>query len=136
MVKRIFLPLSCSLIFLIFVLFRFTVHGSENQYNQGGVAYQPQNLSDISPPVFEKIFKNARFAQGGNALFEGKLRANPKPVVSWKRKGAPLLASNKYRINYNETTGDVSTVFPPVFRSMYLVLVCCNILSPAAVRRK
>lgn len=96
-------------LYSFFLLFT-TVHGSENQYNQGGLAYQPQNLSDISPPVFEKIFKNARFAQGGNALFEGKLRGQPKPTVSWTRKGAPLLASNKYRINYNENTGDVSTV--------------------------
>lgn len=72
--------------------------------------HQPQSQSDISPPVFEKIFKNARFAQGGNALFEGKLRGNPKPVVSWTRKGAPLLPSNKYQINYNENTGDVSAL--------------------------
>lgn len=63
---------------------------------------------EFSPPVFEQIFKNARFAQGGNALFEGKLRGNPKPVVSWTRKGAPLLESNKYRMNYNEITGEVS----------------------------
>ena len=98
-----FFSLSLSLLFI-------TVHGSENQYNQGGSVYQPQNQSDISPPVFEKIFKNARFAQGGNALFEGKLRGNPKPVVSWTRKGAPLLPSNKYQINYNEITGDVSAL--------------------------
>lgn len=64
------------------------VHGSDNQYVQGGLTYQyPSNQSDISPPVFEKIFKNARFAQGGNALFEGKLRGNPKPTVSWSRGG-------------------------------------------------
>jgi hypothetical protein len=46
--------------------------------------------SNIAPPVFEQIFRNARFAQGGNALFEGKVRGIPKPVVSWTRKGAPL----------------------------------------------
>lgn len=69
----------------------------------------PQYQGDISPPVFELIFKNARFAQGGNALFEGRLRGNPKPVVSWTRKGAPLLEStSKFRMSYNENTGDVS----------------------------
>ena len=30
------------------------------------------NMEGASPPVFEQIFRNARFAQGGNALFEGK----------------------------------------------------------------
>lgn len=71
---------------------------------------QPQQQQgDISPPVFELIFKNARFAQGGNALFEGRLRGNPKPVVSWTRKGAPLLEStNKFQMTYNQNTGDVS----------------------------
>lgn len=109
--------LTWSVLIYLFILFYFfffffsffiIVHGSDNRFSQGGIAYQPQNPSDISPPVFEKIFKNARFAQGGNALFEGKLRGNPKPVVSWTRKGAPLLASNKYQIIYNEITGDVS----------------------------
>lgn len=46
--------------------------------------------ADAAPPVFEQIFRNARFAQGGNAHFQGKLRGNPKPQVSWTRKGAPL----------------------------------------------
>ena len=43
-----------------------------------------------SPPVFEQIFRNARFAQGGNALFEGKVRGNPKPQVVWTRKGLQM----------------------------------------------
>lgn len=47
--------------------------------------------NDAAPPVFEQIFKNARFAQGGNAVFEGKVTGVPKPFVSWTRKGAPLL---------------------------------------------
>uniref|UniRef100_A0A182T5U3 Ig-like domain-containing protein n=1 Tax=Anopheles maculatus TaxID=74869 RepID=A0A182T5U3_9DIPT len=63
---------------------------------------------DYSPPVFEQIFKNSRFAQGGNALFEGKLKGNPKPEVSWTRKGAPLLDSSKHRLSYNPATGAVS----------------------------
>lgn len=75
---------------------------------QGGTIYQTPQQSDISPPVFERIFKNARFAQGGNALFEGRLRGNPKPIVSWTRKGAPLLGSDKFQMSYNENTGDVS----------------------------
>lgn len=70
--------------------------------------YSNQPPADASPPVFEQIFKNARFAQGGNAYFEGRLRGNPKPFVSWTRKGAPLLESQKYRMGYNEATGDVS----------------------------
>ena len=69
---------------------------------------QIYHQGDISPPVFEQIFKNARFAQGGHALFEGRLRGNPKPVVSWTRQGAPLVSSNKFRMNYNENTGEVS----------------------------
>lgn len=62
----------------------------------------------MSPPVFEQIFKNARFAQGGDALFEGKLRGTPRPEVSWTRKGAPLIESNKYHMEYNPQTGYVS----------------------------
>lgn len=62
----------------------------------------------MSPPVFEKIFKNARFAQGGDALFEGRLKGTPRPEVSWTRKGAPLIASNKYQMTYNPATGDVT----------------------------
>ena len=43
-----------------------------------------------SPPVFEQIFRNARFAQGGNALFEGVVRGNPRPQVVWTRKGLQM----------------------------------------------
>lgn len=64
--------------------------------------------SNYSPPIFEQIFKNARFAQGGNALFEGKLKGTPMPEVSWTRKSAPLFDSQKYRMTYNQTTGDVT----------------------------
>ncbi|XP_037075448.1 titin-like [Pollicipes pollicipes] len=61
-----------------------------------------------SPPVFEQIFQNARFAQGGNALFEGKVRGNPKPNISWTRQGRPIQASFKYQLKHNQLTGDVS----------------------------
>lgn len=64
--------------------------------------------NSYSPPIFEQIFKNARFAQGGNALFEGKLKGSPMPEVSWTRKGAPLVDSAKFRMTYNQSTGDVS----------------------------
>ena len=40
------------------------------------------NVEGASPPVFEQIFRNARFAQGGNALFEGKVAGSPRPQVS------------------------------------------------------
>lgn len=63
---------------------------------------------NASPPVFEQIFRNARFAQGGNAAFEGKVRGNPKPTVSWTRKGAPLTESQKYKMSYNEINGLVT----------------------------
>lgn len=58
-----------------------------NRFNKN--VYNFRN--DAAPPVFEQIFKNARFAQGGNAIFEGKVTGIPKPFVSWTRKGAPLL---------------------------------------------
>ena len=40
-------------------------------------------MEGASPPVFEQIFRNARFAQGGNALFEGKVAGSPRPQVRW-----------------------------------------------------
>lgn len=63
---------------------------------------------NFSPPIFEQIFKNARFAQGGNAVFEGRIKGTPMPEVSWTRKGAPLVESNKFRMSYNQTTGQVT----------------------------
>lgn len=66
------------------------------------------SANNYAPPIFEQIFKNARFAQGGNALFEGRLRGTPMPEVSWTRKGAPLFDSQKYKMSYNQTTGDVT----------------------------
>lgn len=54
--------------------------------------------NDAAPPVFEQIFKNARFAQGGNAVFEGKVTGIPKPFVSWTRKGAPLLGNHMCKV--------------------------------------
>lgn len=41
-------------------------------------------VEGASPPVFEQIFRNARFAQGGNALFEGKVAGSPRPQVSYQ----------------------------------------------------
>lgn len=63
---------------------------------------------DPSPPIFEQIFKNARFAQGGNAIFEGCVRGNPKPTVSWTHKSVPLLESRKIRMSYDDNTGVVT----------------------------
>lgn len=63
---------------------------------------------NAAPPVFEKIFRNARFAQGGNALFEGRVVGKPQPQVTWTRKGSSLIQSNKYRLTYNEQTGDIT----------------------------
>ena len=55
-----------------------------------------------SPPVFEQIFRNARFAQGGNALFEGKVKGNPRPQVVWTRKGLQMKRKFFFK-NYNCT---------------------------------
>ena len=51
-----------------------------------------------SPPVFEQIFRNARFAQGGDALFEGKVQGNPKPTVTWTRRGQQIESGPKYQV--------------------------------------
>lgn len=81
---------------------------------QGGQidAAEYQQLTGLgpnaSPPIFEKVFSNARFAQGGVASFEGRVVGKPQPSVSWTRKGAPLYSSNKYKLSYNERTGDVT----------------------------
>lgn len=69
---------------------------------------------DPSPPIFEQIFKNARFAQGGNAKFEGKLRGNPIPSVSWTRKKAPLVECNKYSLSYDEKSGEVTLLIKQI----------------------
>ena len=72
-----------------------------------------------SPPVFEQIFRNARFAQGGNALFEGKVKGNPRPQVVWTRKGLQMKPNDKHQMIYDENTGTVSPhlkesrVWPP-----------------------
>lgn len=80
---------------------------SAQLYQQQAPSYlvqSPSIPSDASPPVFEQIFKNSRFAQGGNALFEGKLKGTPKPEVSWTRKGAPLFDSSKHKLSYNPSS--------------------------------
>lgn len=63
---------------------------------------------NAQPPVFEKVFSNARFAQGGVAAFEGRVTGKPQPTVTWTRNEAPLVNSNKHRLSYNETTGDIT----------------------------
>ena len=48
-----------------------------------------------SPPVFEQIFRNARFAQGGNALFEGKVAGSPRPQV----RDLSLIVVSEHKVN-------------------------------------
>ena len=67
-----------------------------------------------SPPVFEQIFRNARFAQGGNALFEGKVKGNPRPQVVWTRKGLQMKATEKHQMVYDENSGKVSLMIKSI----------------------
>lgn len=78
------------------------------QHSSGQQQVQWAGGKNPAPPVFEQIFRNARFAQGGNALFEGRISGIPRPVVQWTRKGGPLLESAKFKMGYDETTGNVS----------------------------
>ncbi|XP_054275488.1 titin isoform X3 [Macrosteles quadrilineatus] len=105
---------------------------------QGSIPFMP---ADAQPPVFEQIFKNARFAQGGNAHFQGKLRGNPKPQVSWTRKGAPLFESAKYKMQYEQQTGNVSLLIMNIgpgdegeytctARNQYGEAICSVFISP------
>ncbi len=52
-------------------------------------------LMCFSPPVFIEIFRNARFAQGGTALFEGRIKGVPKPSVQWMR-GDKVMSGKLY----------------------------------------
>jgi titin len=88
------------------VFFFFVVQGGQVQ--QQGYQQLAGFGPNAQPPVFEKVFSNARFAQGGVASFEGRVTGKPQPEVTWARKGAPLLSSNKHRLTYNETTGDIT----------------------------
>ena len=63
-----------------------------------------------SPPVFEQIFRNARFAQGGNALFEGKVKGNPRPQVVWTRKGLQMKRKYNIIISLNSLRAQSSTL--------------------------
>ena len=69
-----------------------------------------------SPPVFEQIFRNARFAQGGNALFEGKVKGNPRPQVVWTRKGLQM----KGNYSFNRFKKYVLTLY------LYPVIIYSN----------
>ena len=41
--------------------------------------------------------RNARFAQGGNAFFEGKVKGSPTPRIVWTRKGMEMKESSKHQ---------------------------------------
>lgn len=110
----------------------------------GTVAVTSGRPGGPSPPIFEQIFKNARFAQGGNAKFEGKLRGNPTPAVSWTRKKAPLVECNKYSMSYNEQTGDVTLLIKQIgpgdegeytctARNQYGEAICSVYIQPEGV---
>ena len=52
--------------------------------------------------------RNARFAQGGNAFFEGKVKGNPTPRIVWTRKAMEMKESGKHQMIYEEATGRVA----------------------------
>ncbi|KAK8746935.1 hypothetical protein OTU49_016904 [Cherax quadricarinatus] len=82
---------------------------------QGPTQMMPVGLPPgASPPVFVQIFRNARFAQGGDAMFEGKVTGNPKPTVTWTRKGAQIASGNKYQVTHDETTGIVTLLITAI----------------------
>lgn len=90
---------------------------TQQTYGQQAQSHVPALRNGSGPrrePIFEKVFQNARFAQGGDALFTGRLVGDPMPRVSWTRKGAPLFESQKYRMSYNEQTGDVSLLIQKI----------------------
>lgn len=102
------------------------------QLTQEQIQQIPGFGPNASPPVFEKVFSNARFAQGGVAAFEGRITGKPQPTVSWTRKGAPLLNSQKHRLSYNETTGDVTLQVRNIFFRYHFIQVLiffCIIMS-------
>ena len=72
------------------------------------------NVEGASPPVFEQIFRNARFAQGGNALFEGKVAGSPRPQVVWTRQGLQMQGSEKHQMMYDEASGKVSLLIKAI----------------------
>ena len=86
-------PLIKGLLYIIPYLY-LRIHLSSIIYRRGAhLAFfriSGRSMMDGSPPVFEQIFRNARFAQGGNAFFEGKVSGNPQPELSWTREGQPL----------------------------------------------
>jgi hypothetical protein len=71
-------------------------------------------MEGASPPVFEQIFRNARFAQGGNALFEGKVAGSPRPQVVWTRQGLQMSGSEKHQMMYDEASGKVSLLIKAI----------------------
>ncbi|XP_063986913.1 titin isoform X6 [Diachasmimorpha longicaudata] len=101
---------------------QYTHHHTERQITRQEIVSQQRVQGEVimttsapritggsreSAPVFEKIFRDARFAQGGNAIFEGRVRGNPRPTVTWTHENKPLHQSPKVRMSYNETNGDV-----------------------------
>jgi hypothetical protein len=74
--------------FSLFLFFSFPL--ANKKYTNRMSSGRPSMVMDGSPPVFEQIFRNARFAQGGDAFFEGKVTGNPRPELSWTREGQPL----------------------------------------------
>lgn len=89
-------------------MFLFAVQGGHMQITGQSGVQQIAGFGSNAPPIFEKVFQNARFAQGGNASFDGRVTGKPQPTVVWTRKGVSLKNSSKHRINYNEQTGDIT----------------------------
>ena len=58
-----------------------------------------------SVPRFEQPFQAIRLQQGNDAQFMAKICGNPRPTVSWTRKGQHLPSSEKYHLEHDQQTG-------------------------------
>uniref|UniRef100_T1J5H7 Ig-like domain-containing protein n=1 Tax=Strigamia maritima TaxID=126957 RepID=T1J5H7_STRMM len=61
-----------------------------------------------APPTFEKLDRNARLVEGGNAVFELVIKGIPSPTVVWTRKNGVIRDSNKFQVKYDVASGVAS----------------------------
>ncbi|KAG9511335.1 Titin [Fragariocoptes setiger] len=66
-----------------------------------------QQQSDATPlaPIFEQLPVGGQFVEGGDAVFECRVRGNPAPEVLWSRRGLPMHSDERHHIWYDKSTG-------------------------------